>query len=290
MGVVYRAFNLELHRSVALKVFRESSLAPCRPACLQKPGPALGTIPTSVWCKRRGRWTGHSFLVMELVDGFLLSDVIAEGGLSVSTVVRYGTEIAAALAHAHARGIVHRDLKGLNVIIGYDGHAKVFDFGLSTRVPAGSGARVFGASAAREIGSVAGLQPTYRRKRCAASLSDGRSDLRAFGVLLHEMLTGQQPFASASLEGYVPAGNLDLNMVPKHVPAALIAVMKRCLATDRERRYQRAEEVVVALQALAKSSHGTPASRSRTLSLACLAIAGALGVVAMAVLAVLSAR
>src|SRR5712692_5348100 len=138
MGLVYRARDEVLHRDVALKVLGK--------------GPAVGqqtkehllhearsssalSHPNICTIHEVGEIDGELYIVMELVEGKTLSSLIASAGLAVESVLRYGVQIAAALAHSHSRGIVHLDLKSSNVVITPEGLVKVLDFGLARRMP-----------------------------------------------------------------------------------------------------------------------------------------------------------
>src|ERR1051326_6925454 len=138
MGFVYRARDEVLRRDVAIKVVsgeqvnQESSRK-----FLMHEARASSALnhPNICTIYEVGETMGEMFIVMELVEGRTLSDTITPIGLAVESVLRYGTQIAAALAHAHTRGIVHRDLKSANVVVTPSGLAKVLDFGLARRLP-----------------------------------------------------------------------------------------------------------------------------------------------------------
>jgi serine/threonine protein kinase len=137
MGVVYRAHDTSLERSVAIKVLGERMLGEpnARTRFLREAKTASAlNHPNICTVHEVGEENGQAYIVMEHVEGRPLSDMLASGVLP-DAVVRYGIQIADALAHAHERGIVHRDLKTNNVIITPEGRAKVLDFGLAKRLP-----------------------------------------------------------------------------------------------------------------------------------------------------------
>src|SRR5262245_17585322 len=149
MGVVYRARDEELNRDVAVKVLvagmlehlgRDHLLREAQTAsALNHPNICtiyqIGRLPSASPLGGEGRGGAEGFyLVMELIEGQPLSEMARDTKLTTEAVTRYGVQIADALAHAHDRQIVHRDLKGANVVITHDGRVKVLDFGLARRL------------------------------------------------------------------------------------------------------------------------------------------------------------
>jgi TolB-like protein/tRNA A-37 threonylcarbamoyl transferase component Bud32 len=293
MGVVYRSYDRELRRPVALKILHEST-DESAPARLLAEARAASSLNHPNICTVYGvsRSTSHRFIVMELVEGRTLAEIIPEGGLPVSTAVRYAVAIAGALGHAHARGIVHRDLKSLNVMIAEGGHPKVLDFGIATRTPehAASDTTVFEPTVAEGHAGIAGTLAYLSPEALRGEEVDARSDLWAFGVLVHEMLTGRVPFtgvSGADLSSAILRD--DVGPLPAHVPAALAGVVQRCLVKDPNERYQRADEVIAALQAVSQSAFDAapapaPARSDRSrLRLALAGVAATAAILAIAI-------
>src|SRR6204780_3330075 len=138
MGVVYRAHDLTLHRDVALKFLSLQTLED-DPSVRERVLQEARTIsalnhPNICTIYEVGEDEGRPFLAMELVEGHSLTQEILAGGMATEVVVRNGIQLADALAHAHERGIVHRDLKSGNVWVTPSGRLKLLDFGLSQRV------------------------------------------------------------------------------------------------------------------------------------------------------------
>jgi serine/threonine protein kinase len=136
MGVVYRARDTKLERFVALKVVGAQAHVDqnARARLLREARTASAlNHPNICTIYEAGDADGETYIAMELVDGQSLSTMISGDGLPVDVAIRYGIQIADGLAHAHERGVVHRDLKNSNVIITPDGRAKVLDFGLAKR-------------------------------------------------------------------------------------------------------------------------------------------------------------
>jgi serine/threonine-protein kinase len=194
-----------------------------------------------------------AYIAMELVEGQSLMERLRSGALPVDEVVRYGRQLAEALAHAHARGVVHRDFKSANVVVTPEGQVKVLDFGLAKRlVPEAGDAATQATQALTEAGVVAGTVAYMAPEQLLGRPADARSDLWALGVVLYELLAGERPFqgktgfalSSAILNQPVPP-------VPASVPAPLAGVIDRCLAKDPGERFQRADEVGAALEAVA---------------------------------------
>src|SRR5207249_5144209 len=136
MGVVYRARDEVLNRDVALKLLAHGAIDKVSPGHLLREAQTASSLshPNICTIHQVGETSNDFYVVMELIEGRSLSDLITATGLSMEIVTRYGTQIADALAHAHDRGIVHRDLKGSNVMVTPEGRVKVLDFGLATRL------------------------------------------------------------------------------------------------------------------------------------------------------------
>jgi TolB-like protein/lipoprotein NlpI len=194
------------------------------------------------------------------VEGQPLSARLAGGGLTAAQVLRYGLQLAEALAHAHDHGVVHRDLKSANVIITPEGRAKVLDFGLARRRPQAEIEDVTRSKATLTEGGVIQGTPAYIAPEVLRGQpADARSDVWALGVVLYEMTTGARPFAGRT--GYELSATILHRApppLPDEVPAALRAVIERCLEKEPDKRYQLGSEVRVALGAL-HSEPGTAA-------------------------------
>ena len=136
MGEVYRATDMKLGRDVALKILAHGAVDKVSPSHLLREAQTASSLshPNICTIHQVGEIGNDFYVVMELIEGRLLSDLITATGLSMEILTRYGTQIADALAHAHDRGIVHRDLKGSNVMVTPEGRVKVLDFGLATRL------------------------------------------------------------------------------------------------------------------------------------------------------------
>src|SRR5947209_122563 len=252
MGIVYRAHDEVLDRDVALKVLTKASLDKLgRDHLLSEARTASSLSHPNICTIHEVRKTGDEFyVVMELIEGRSLRALISDAGLSSESVFRYGTQIADALAHAHDRTVVHRDLKSSNVMVTPEGRVKVLDFGLAlslkkaqlddaTRsvVDLGSGSEL--------VGTLSYMAPEILRGETGTY----QSDIWAFGVLLYEAVAGRLPFqgrtglevGSGILHQPAPA-------LPSHVPPGFVSVVQRCLAKDPALRFQRASEIRAALE------------------------------------------
>ena len=273
MGEVYRARDTRLQREVAVKVLPTESLHDeTARARLLREARLAATLnhPNICTVHEVGEAGGHVYIAMELVGGRPLNDWIAErsGGLATETVVRYGAQIAAALAHAHEHHVIHRDLKSSNVVITTDGRVKVLDFGLARRAWEGpNGATTTLSVALTETGAIVGTPHYLAPEVLRGEKADERSDLWALGVLLHEMASGALPFKGAT--SFELGSSIMHDMpapLPERVPAGLRAVITRCLAKEPGERYARASEVRAALEAVGAGAPGRaegPASDAR---------------------------
>lgn len=259
MGVVYRAFDSKLERPVAIKVFPDLSATPkTRLRLMHEARSASALNHPSVCTVYEVAESGDAcYLVMEFVDGRTLADLIPGGGFPAGTVIRYGSQIADALAHAHARGVVHRDLKCANVIVTPDGLVKVLDFGIAHRQAAQrdpeTDTRETETHAYDSLltpGTVAGTLLYMAPEALRGELVDGRVDIWALGVMLHEMASATPPFTgNTSFDICGKILHAEPAPLPGRVPAGLKAVIARCLAKQPSDRYPNAGELRLALEA-----------------------------------------
>ena len=264
MGVVYRAHDEVLQRDVALKVLREGTLVEesSRQKLLHEARAASAlSHPNICTIHEVGEFGGELYMVMELVEGKALSALIGSTALPVESILRYGVQIARALAHAHGRNLVHHDLKSANIVVTPEGLVKVLDFGLARRLPklevdeATKSMRSFEAS-----GAVAGTLFYMPPEVLRGQPGDGRSDLWALGVVLYEAACGQLPFpGGTSFEVSSAILHQPPSPLPDRIPPGLGAVILRCLAKEPAQRYQQAGEVQAALEALQSASRVTAA-------------------------------
>jgi len=267
MGVVYCAHDEVLQRDVALKVLREGTLVEesSRQKLLHEARAASAlSHPNICTIHEVGEFEGELYMVMELVEGKALSTLIGSTAMPVESILRYGVQVARALAHAHGRNIVHHDLKSANVVVTPEGLVKVLDFGLARRLPkvevdeATKSLRSFEASDA-VAGTLFYMAPEVLRGQAG----DGRSDLWALGVVLYEAACGQLPFrGGTSLEVSSAILHQPPSPLPDRIPPGLGAVILRCLAKEPAQRYQQAGEVQAALEALQSASRVVPAQPS----------------------------
>ena len=254
MGEVYKARDTRLDRTVAIKVLPPAMLADgtARARLLREARLASQlNHPHICTVHDVGEADGHVYIAMELVEGQPLSARLAGGALPADQFLRFGSQVADALAHAHARGVVHRDLKGANVVITPEGRAKVLDFGLAKRLDEHERDEVTRSLASMTApGMVVGTLAYMAPEQLRGDPADARSDIWALGVMLYEMAAGVRPFqgqtgfslTSAILKDAPPP-------LPASVPAEVGATITRCLEKEPGRRYQQAGEVRAALDA-----------------------------------------
>jgi serine/threonine protein kinase/Flp pilus assembly protein TadD len=271
MGEVYRARDERLDREVAIKILppnvqddpqaRDRLLAEARSAS-QLNHPHICTI------HEVNQEDSIAFIAMEYVAGRSLSAIIPPNGLPTEQIIRYGTQIADALAHAHQRRIVHRDLKPANVAVTPNGSAKVLDFGLAMRLPPEElEAATVSQVQLGESDSLAGTLPYMAPEQLEGGVVDARSDIWALGVLIYEMASGHPPFSGRS--GFALTSVILRDPpppLPDTVPAGLAAVIRKCLLKDPTARYQNVGEVRSALETIESttaSSTAQPVSRAR---------------------------
>jgi len=247
-AVVYRAFDRELRREVALKVLRADRLTPEALGRLRREA-ALARDAVSARLVRIfdvGRSGDAVFLTMEIVDGGSLDRRLADGPLPVDEAVRIATQALAGLEALHALRIVHRDVKPGNVLLTAGGEVKLADFGLALQL-GGDESRL------TRDGSLLGTLQYLSPEQALAEEVDPRSDLYSLGVVLFEMLTGRLPHegrsALGTLLGHLREEAIDVRTLRPDVPPWLAAIVARLLARRPEDRYPSAAAALADLEA-----------------------------------------
>ena len=255
MGLVFRAFDQQLERDVAIKVlppgmladeaarkrFRREALALAK---LNHPN--IGTV------YEFGSREGLDFLVMEYVGGVAVDARLAAGPLTQKEVLRLGFQLADGLASAHEHGVVHRDLKPANMRLTEDNRLKILDFGLAQFVRREADLGV--TASISDSKNVTGTLPYMPPEQLRGELTDQRSDIWSAGAVLYELVTGSRPFPFSQVPLLVDAilnkpPEMPSVRNPKISPGLEMAILK-CLDKDPERRYQSARELRVDLDRL----------------------------------------
>lgn len=246
MAVVYKARCTFLDRWVAIKILRDQYANNHEFVDrFQREARAAARLahPNIVSIYDVGEDQGRHFIVMEYVQGENLKDYLSRRGpLTPQTVAEMGQQVAAALAHAHCRGIIHRDIKPHNLLVSPEGQVKVTDFGI---------ARAAAASSLTETGVVLGSVHYFSPEQAQGGAVDARSDIYALGVVLYELLTGEPPFTGDSpiaialshLDSEPPA----VAELCPYVPEDLEQAIMKAMAKDPAHRYQTAGELNRAL-------------------------------------------
>jgi formylglycine-generating enzyme required for sulfatase activity/tRNA A-37 threonylcarbamoyl transferase component Bud32/dienelactone hydrolase len=277
MGIVYKAEDTELGRFVALKFLSEelakNAIALERFRREARAASALNH-PNICTVYEIGNADGRSFLAMEYLEGKTLRQKLLEKTLTLTEVLDLGIQIAQGLEAAHQKGIVHRDIKPMNLFVTTGGYAKILDFGLAKltplltnfegreREPDSMALETQLTSTGAALGTVAYMSPEQAR----GSQLDAGTDMFSFGVVLYEMATGQQPFI-----GPTPASTLDailhrdpfpITKINAALPQELNEIIWRAIEKKREQRYQGMSDVLAALMAL-KQDTSAPISIAR---------------------------
>ncbi len=299
MGEVWRARDLRLGRDVAIKVLpEEMAREPDRVARFEREARALAALnhPNVAQIYELGEAVPDPgpggaafdvpsvpvrFLVMELVEGESLARRLRGGALPLPDALRVAGQIARGLAAAHARGVIHRDLKPGNVMLPPGGEAKVLDFGLARFRPGRRPPEDVDVTARHgEPGSVVGTAAYMSPEQVRGEECDESCDAWGFGCCLAEMLTGARAFAGPTVPeimGKVLDGRADLERLPLETPQEVRELLASCLAADRARR-PTLDRVAEALDVTA-AGEGPPARRGRRwLAAAAVGVAATAGI------------
>jgi serine/threonine-protein kinase len=253
MGVVYRAHDEKLQRDVALKFLETlpSGGSASHERILQE-ARAISALnhPNICTVYEVGEADGKPYIAMEYVEGRPLSLEIPYTGMSLEQVERYGMQLADALAHAHSRGVIHRDLKAANVIITPSGRLKILDFGLSRRIGATAGNETTQFDKSWESQhTFTGTLPYVAPEILKGEEATERSDIWSLGVLLYEMAAGRRPFRGATaFEMSAAILRERPPLIVQLLPPVFLNVVDKCLNKDPGQRYQSAGELRAALE------------------------------------------
>ena len=271
MGVVYKAEDAKLKRTIALKFLSFAMLGePEHQARFLREAQTASALNHPHICTiyEIGEEGGTPYIAMEYVAGRSLNEILRSESMPLRDVVQFGAQIAGAIQFAHEQGIVHRDLKTANVIITPERRAKILDFGLAKRleskVPGEAGPSQKSISQAGSfMGTMCYSAPEVLRGKTA----DARSDIWSLGVMLYEMTAGKLPFDGQTVFELTSSILQDRPAsLPPRAPESLRAVVLKCLEKDPEDRFQQASEIRMALEALKTGNtvgQAAPASKER---------------------------
>ena len=260
MGVVYEAEDTRLGRPVALK-FLPDELAsdPDAVRRFEREAQTIALLNHPHICTiyDLGHSHGRSFIAMERCDGVSLKTYMSRRTLDTGDVVDVALQITDALAAAHDKGIVHRDIKPGNIVISDARHVKVLDFGLARRFRIPDTGQI-GPDGSTIIGRPLGTANYMAPERILQMPLDPRSDLFSVGVVIYEMATGRLPFAGASpsetVTNIFDKDPLPLRTLAPDRPTALEAIVSRLLAKRAEDRFQSAADLRDALTSLRRKT------------------------------------
>jgi serine/threonine protein kinase len=252
MGVVYKARDTRLGRTVAIKVLPAGATSDSeKRRRFEQEARAAAALNHPHICTLHdiGREGDLDFLVMEYLEGESLAYRLAKGPLPLAQALEYGAHIADALARAHRHGIVHRDVKPGNVMLTKDG-AKLLDFGLAKLKWADSDLSHSSAATADPAttpGTVLGTVPYMAPEQLEGKPTDARTDIFALGAVQYEMVTGKRAFAGESqasvIMAIMSAEPAPISSLQPMTPPSLERLVKRCLAKEPDGRWQSADDV-----------------------------------------------
>ncbi len=273
MGEVYRARDIRLDRSVAIKIL-PAGLSENRERLERFEQEARSASALNhrniVTIYEMGHDASHHYIAMELVEGKTVRELLALGALPMRKAIEIGVQVAEGLAKAHEAGIAHRDLKPENLMVSEDGSVKILDFGLAKLTFPSGEVTDKGAIPTWQthpgllLGTVEYMSPEQAGGRPA----DHRSDQFSFGLLLYEMIAGQRAFqrstAAETLTAILREEAVPLAVQCPDAPVPLCWVIERCLAKEPEKRYVSTQDLARELAAIREHLSEKPARQAGT--------------------------
>ena len=281
MGVVYKAQDTKLNRTVALKFLNPQTLGSGEEKTrFMREAQAAAVLdhPNICTVYEIDEVNGQTFISMACIEGENLRDKIAKGGLKVEQAIDIAIQVAKGLQTAHEKGVVHRDIKSGNIMLTSTDQAKITDFGL---------AKLSGQTTLTKTDTTMGTVAYMSPEQARGEMVDHRTDIWSFGVILYEMITGQLPFKSMYEQAIIysilnedPKPITDLN---KELPQSLDMVVNKALEKNPTQRYQNVSDLLLDLEAIKK---GLPVTKKLQIKRKTW-LAGAVAVVAVLALILL---
>jgi serine/threonine protein kinase len=248
MGVVYKAEDTKLKRTVALKFLPpELTHVPDVHERFTREAQAAAALdhPNICTVYEFDRADETSFISMAYIEGQSLKKKIESGPLELEEALRISTQIAEGLQEAHKKGVVHRDIKSANIMVTEKGQAKIMDFGL---------ARVTESTLVTQEGMTMGTVTYMSPEQARGEKVDQRTDIWSLGVVLYEMLTGKMPFRGEHEQAIVYSILKEkpepITSIKTDIPVSIEQVVSKALEKDPEKRYQQAEELLDDLKSI----------------------------------------
>jgi serine/threonine protein kinase/tetratricopeptide (TPR) repeat protein len=270
MGVVYRAHDTRLNRSVAVKFLSDNLADPAARRRFQREAQMASSLnhPHILTVHDAGEFEGRQYLVTEYIDGGTLKDWVARKDWAANDkrdwpqIVELLLGVADGLATAHAANILHRDIKPENILITSSGYAKLADFGLAKLLqPAEPQATRTLTGHRTRPGTIMGTISYMSPEQASGRMTDARSDIFSFGVVLYELLAGQRPFTGKSdLELLQNLIHAPVRPLPNEIPYPLRVAVEKALEKDPAGRYQTMRDLVADLRQLSRTERGAAES------------------------------